>query len=100
MLYVKDGPKQNLVVRGAMPYAEDGWKTVSIGVTTLEWIKPCTRCVATTTDQETGLRASREPLFTLAGYRRLGNEVAFGHYLVASTWGDRLRVGDTVTIRG
>jgi uncharacterized protein YcbX len=92
--------RPNLVVRGATPYAEDRWRTVSIGETTLEWIKPCTRCVATTTDQETGHRASREPLFTLARYRRVGSEVAFGHYLVATTWGDRLRVGDPVTVRG
>ena len=90
--------RPNLVVRGAAPYAEDAWKTLSIGDTTLQWIKPCTRCVATTTDQETGDRVNREPLFTLARYRRVGNEVAFGHYLVATRWGDRLRVGDRVTI--
>ncbi len=90
--------RPNLVVRGAAPYAEDGWRTISIGDTVLRWIKPCTRCVATTTDQETGERASREPLYTLARYRRLGSEVAFGHYLVADTWGERLRVGDRVTV--
>ena len=88
--------RPNLVVRGAAPYAEDHWKRLTVGDTTLEWIKPCTRCVATTTDQETGARASREPLFTLARYRRFGSEVVFGHYLVASQWGERLRVGDTV----
>ena len=92
--------RPNLVVRGAAPYAEDTWKAISIGDTTLRWIKPCTRCVATTTDHETGERNSREPLFTLARYRRIGSEVAFGHYLVADTWGDRLRVGDRVSILG
>ena len=92
--------RPNLVVRGAAPYAEDDWKSLSIGGTTLEWIKPCTRCVATTTDQETGARASGEPLLTLARYRRIGNDVVFGHYLLATTWGDRLRVGDPVTIPG
>jgi len=90
--------RPNVVVRGAAPYAEDRWRTISIGDTVLRWIKPCTRCVATTTDQETGERVSREPLYTLARYRRLGSEVAFGHYLVADTWGDRLRVGDRVTV--
>lgn len=92
--------RPNLVVRGAAPYAEDGWKTIAIGETTLRWIKPCTRCVATTTDQESGERASREPLFTLAQYRRIGSEVVFGHYLVADTWGERLREGDRVTVLG
>jgi uncharacterized protein YcbX len=35
---------------------------------------------------------------TLAQYRRVGNEVVFGHYLVADTWGERLRVGDPVSV--
>jgi len=90
--------RPNLVVRGAEPYEEDRWKTIAIGETTLRWIKPCTRCVATTTDQETGERGSRDPLFTLARYRRLGPEVVFGHYLVADSWGPRLRVGDRVEV--
>jgi uncharacterized protein YcbX len=90
--------RPNIVVRGAEPYAEDHWKALAIGETTLRWIKPCTRCVATTTDHETGERLSREPLYTLARYRRWGNEVIFGHYLVADTWGERLRVGDRVTV--
>jgi uncharacterized protein YcbX len=90
--------RPNLVVRGAAPYAEDGWRAISVGETTLRWIKPCTRCVATTTDQHTGERSSREPLFTLARYRRFGPEVVFGHYLVADTWTDRLRVGDAVRV--
>jgi len=90
--------RPNLVVRGAAPYAEDGWKHIAVGDTVLRWIKPCTRCVATTTDQETGERGSREPLATLARYRRFGAEVEFGHYLVADTWGERLRVGDPVRV--
>jgi MOSC domain-containing protein len=90
--------RPNIVVRGAEPYAEDQWTVLTIGETTLRWIKPCTRCVATTTDHETGERASREPLYTLARYHRQGNHVTFGHYLVAETWGDRLRVGDRVSV--
>lgn len=90
--------RPNLVVRGAPAYAEDAWKMISIGGTTLRWIKPCTRCVATTTDQQTGERMGREPLATLARYRRVGLAVVFGHYLVADTWGERLKVGDPVAI--
>lgn len=90
--------RPNVVVRGAEPYAEDAWNRIAIGGATLRWIKPCTRCVATTTDQETGERGSRDPLYTLARYRRMGSEVVFGHYLVADTWSDRLRVGEPVSI--
>lgn len=90
--------RPNLVVRGGQAYAEDQWKTLAIGETTLRWIKPCTRCVATTTDHETGERSTREPLNTLARYRRIGNQVVFGHYLVADTWGEGLSVGDHVRV--
>lgn len=90
--------RPNLVVRGAEPYAEDRWRTVAVGDSTLRWVKPCTRCVMTTTDQETGTRASKEPLHTLAKFRRWGSDVVFGHYFVADTWGDKLRVGDKVTV--
>jgi uncharacterized protein YcbX len=90
--------RPNIVVRGAEPYAEDRWRTIAVGDSTLRWIKVCTRCVATTTDQETGERRSTDPLRTLATYRRHGLAVAFGHYLVADEWGDRMRVGDPVRV--
>lgn len=88
--------RPNLVVRGAAPYAEDDWKHFGIGAHTFRWIKPCTRCVMTTTDQETGARARREPLYTLSTYRRFGSEVVFGHYVVAETLDGPLAVGDEV----
>jgi len=90
--------RPNLVVRGGAAYAEDHWRRITIGGTTLRWIKPCTRCVATTTDHLTGERNSRDPLLTLARYRRIGPTVVFGHYLVAESWGRELRVGDTGTV--
>lgn len=92
--------RPNIVVRGAVPYAEDAWKRIAIGDHVFRWIKPCTRCAMTMTDQESGARDRREPLFTLSRYRRLGSEVAFGHYLVADEWGGTLRVGDPVSVLG
>src|SRR4029453_1071270 len=53
--------RPNLVVRGAEAYAEDRWHRIAIGEHVFRWIKPCTRCVMTTTDQETGSRDRREP---------------------------------------
>jgi uncharacterized protein YcbX len=90
--------RPNLVVRGAEAYAEDRWHRIAIGEHMFRWIKPCTRCVMTTTDQETGSRDRREPLFTLSTYRRFGSEVVFGHYLVADTLAGPLRVGDHVRV--
>jgi uncharacterized protein YcbX len=90
--------RPNLVVRGAEAYAEDRWHRIAIGEHMFRWIKPCTRCVMTTTDQQTGSRDRREPLFTLSTYRRFGSAVVFGHYLVADTLAGPLRVGDHVRV--
>jgi len=90
--------RPNLVVRGADPYAEDRWHRIAIGDHVFRWIKPCTRCVMTTTDQETGSRDRREPLFTLSTYRRFGSQVVFGHYFVADTLAGPIHIGDEVRI--
>jgi len=90
--------RPNLVVRGAPPYQEDDWRRIRIGEARFRWIKPCTRCKMTMTDQETGERPSLEPLRTLATYRRLGPEVTFGHYLAAETPSALLHVGQEVSV--
>jgi uncharacterized protein YcbX len=59
-------------------------------------VKPCSRCTTTTVDQTTGER-SREPLATLATYRRVGNEVWFGQNLVHEGIG-QLSIGDEVRV--
>ena len=91
--------RPNLVVRGAEPYAEDAWERFAIGELSFQWIKPCTRCAITTTDQITGARPTREPLRTLATYRRLRNDVVFGHYAVALRPHGTLRVGDDLVVQ-
>src|SRR5204863_2038245 len=69
--------RPNIVVRGGEPYAEDAWRVFNVGTIGFEWIRPCTRCAITTTDHITGERPSKEPLRTLATYRRQGNQVVF-----------------------
>jgi uncharacterized protein YcbX len=88
--------RPNLVVAGGEPYAEDGWGRIEIGDMRLQVVKPCARCLVTTTDQATGERG-KEPLRTLATYRKVGGEVMFGQNVVHENNG-RLRVGDSVTI--
>jgi uncharacterized protein len=90
--------RPNVVVSGFPAYAEDGWKRIAIGDIQLRWIKDCTRCVTTMTDQATGARERREPLLALSTYRRQGPEVVFGHYLVADTMSGHVEVGDHVTV--
>jgi uncharacterized protein YcbX len=73
--------RPNLVVEGCAPYAEDGWRHIRIGDLTLRVVKPCSRCKITTVDPYTAETGS-EPLQTLAGYRRRGNQVYLGQNLV------------------
>jgi uncharacterized protein YcbX len=88
--------RPNLVVDGVPPHAEDGWARIAIGGVMFEVVKPCARCVVTTTDQETGERG-HEPLRTLATYRRTNGKVHFGQNLIHQGGGE-LRVGDAVEV--
>ena len=74
--------RPNLVVSGCGPYAEDGWRQLRIGDITLRVVKPCSRCVITTVDPETGIKGPGEPLRTLATYRMRDNQVYFGQNLI------------------
>ncbi|HEU4681873.1 MAG TPA: MOSC N-terminal beta barrel domain-containing protein [Gemmatimonadales bacterium] len=88
--------RPNLVVAGGEPYAEDAWMRIEIGRIRLRMVKPCGRCVVTTTDQSTGERG-QEPLRTLATYRRRDGEVMFGQNAVHENTGC-LGLGDEVQI--
>ncbi|HEY1013483.1 MAG TPA: MOSC N-terminal beta barrel domain-containing protein [Herpetosiphonaceae bacterium] len=88
--------RPNLVVAGAAPYAEDSWTRIEIGGIGFDLVKPCARCAITTTDQATAERG-KEPLRTLAGYRRVGDKVMFGQNVVHDRAGS-LRVGDEVRV--
>ncbi|MDQ6669176.1 MAG: MOSC domain-containing protein [Chloroflexota bacterium] len=89
--------RPNVVVRGVgEPYAEDSWRQVSIGGVRFSLVKACARCAVTTTDQLSAERG-REPLATLATYRRVARGVLFGQNLIHHTRG-MLRSGDAVQI--
>jgi hypothetical protein len=104
--------RPNLVVRGCEPFAEDTWKRIRIGEARAEpdhgglgpkgrsvemaVVKPCARCVVTTIDKET-LERSKEPLKTLASYRRQAGEAMFGQNVIPLN-GGRLRLGLNVEI--
>ena len=63
----------------------------------LDGVKPCARCVITTTDQESGARhTTQEPLRTLKAFRtQEGFGAIFGQNMVPRTPGV-LRIGDEV----
>lgn len=90
--------RPNLVIEGSEAFAEDGWKRIRIGDVEFRVVKPCTRCILTTVDPQTGERsADREPLATLQQYRAQEDGAMFGQNLVNDGFG-RLEVGMPVTV--
>jgi uncharacterized protein YcbX len=92
--------RPNLVVAGSAPYAEDEWSHLRIGDAIFRSAGPCARCPITTTNQETAERG-KEPLRTLARYRRDAadsTDVNFGTNLIHETKRGRIRVGDPVEL--
>ena len=88
--------RPSLVVRGCEPFAEDGWGCVRVGGITFRVVKPCARCKITTVDQASA-ETGKEPLRTLATYRKVGSEVYFGQNLIHDSTGV-LNVGDAVEV--
>jgi uncharacterized protein YcbX len=88
--------RPNLVVRGSAPFAEDAWKRIRIGEVELAVVKPCARCVVTTIDKQT-LEHSKEPLKTLATFRKQEGGVMFGQNAIPLNEG-RLDPGMEVEI--
>ncbi len=91
--------RPNVVVAGLEPYDEDHLDTIAADGVVLKLVKPCTRCVTTTTDQQTAVRGA-EPLATLAEYRldRKLEGVAFGmNAIVVEGAGRLLSVGATAS---
>lgn len=86
--------RPNFVFTGGQPFEEDGWNKFNIGEVKFEAVKPCARCVITTTDQETSERAE-EPLLTLSEFRKDGNKVMLGMNLVCESVG-KIKVGDQI----
>jgi uncharacterized protein YcbX len=89
--------RPNLVIAGGGVGSEDQGTTLRSEAVEFARVKPCIRCVMTTTDQET-TRRGPEPVRTLARYRmdpRIDSPL-FGHNLILIRGaGATLRVGDS-----
>lgn len=93
--------RPNIVIDGVPAYGEDEAYEFSGDGISLRGVKDCTRCIVTTTDQDTGQRDGDEPLRTLRGYR-LSRElkgVLFGqNVILAAGAGRQLRVGQELSV--
>jgi uncharacterized protein YcbX len=72
--------RPNIVLQGLAPFAEDRISSLQMGDVVLRLVKPCTRCVITSTDQRTGER-STNPLPVLRNFR-------FDRTLLGVTFGE------------
>lgn len=71
--------RPNLVISGGAPYAEDEWRNLKVGNASFVSLGGCNRCqMINLNPQEGEVRRSREPLATLASYRRAKGTILFG----------------------
>ena len=91
--------RPNIVVNGwDEPHLEDQARWLGIGTAKVAYAKLAIRCAVPLVDQRTGTKAGREPLRTLATYRRASQGgIAFGVKLSVVSPG-KLTVGDNVCV--
>jgi uncharacterized protein YcbX len=88
--------RPNIVFTGGRPFEEDLIGNFTIGNINFQGVKLCARCPITTINQQDASRG-KEPLKTLASYRRKDNKVLFGQNLIHH--GDGIiKVGDDLKI--
>ena len=89
--------RPNITFCGGQPHDEDSWKEFSIGQSEFYTAKPCVRCKMTTIDQDTA-EMGKEPLKTLATYRKADKGVIFGSNVIIKNGGHRIQVGDKIKV--
>ncbi|KAA8527170.1 hypothetical protein F0562_008601 [Nyssa sinensis] len=71
--------RPNLVISGGEPYAEDEWGSIKIGNKYFRSLGGCNRCqMINLTPQAGEVQRLKEPLATLASYRRVKGKISFG----------------------
>ena len=88
--------RPNLVFSGGNSFDEDEWKYFQIDKVKFNAVKPCSRCVITTTDQNTAKRG-HEPLKTLAAFRNQNGHVMFGMNVIPESLG-KIKIGTEIRL--
>jgi len=89
--------RPNIVIKGDLPFVEDGWAHIKIGEVEFEVSKPCSRCLFTNVDPKTGIPEQSEPLSTLAKFRYHQGDIDFGQNLIPLNSGI-IRTGDKLQV--
>lgn len=93
--------RPNIVVQTNQPFIESGWEKIKIGEVEFNLVKSCSRCIITTTNQETGERNQlKEPLLMLTSFRQFKNKgVMFGENMIPNPENlGIIKIGDIVEI--
>ena len=89
--------RPNIVIKGDFPFIEDSWLRIKIGEVEFEVSKPCSRCLFTNVDPQTGIASLNEPLNTLAKFRYYHGNIDFGQNLIPLNTG-MIRAGDEIKV--
>jgi uncharacterized protein YcbX len=88
--------RPNIVVSGAVPFAEDTWQRIRIANIEFDLVKPCARCVIPTINLDSAAREA-DVFEMLRAERGSNGEVYFGQNLVHYGEGE-IAVGQSVEI--
>jgi uncharacterized protein len=88
--------RPNIVFTGGHAHIEDEMREFAIKENNFLGVKPCSRCVMTTINQQTAEKG-KEPLTTLATYRMKNNKIYFGQNVLQQQDGF-INVGDEIKI--
>jgi len=90
--------RPNIVISSDRAFSESSWQKITIAEISYALVKPCSRCIITTTDQETGMRNSQmEPLKTLSSFRSFPGGIMFGENVIPEKTGT-IKVGDPISV--
>jgi uncharacterized protein len=91
--------RPNIVIQTSEPFIEDTWSVIQIGEIRFTVVKPCSRCIITTIDQQQGTKNQlKEPLNTLGTFRQLSEQgVMFGVNMIPQNEGI-IRAGDRLEV--
>lgn len=89
--------RPNVVFNGGVPFEEDTWKKFKMGDSYFHGVKPCSRCILTTVDPECG-QTGKEPLQTLATFRKTNTKIYFGQNVIPADKGAIIKLGDEIQV--
>ncbi len=88
-----------MVVSGVEAYVEETWKEVRIGECLFDVITATPRCTLITINPDVAaFDPNQEPLRSLSTYKKEGNQINFGVYLIPKRPGT-ISVNDTLHLK-